>query len=119
MAKGKPDETHRLSCKLPAFELELLRKTLSAEVFQLEALEREKKELVSAMQKRIDAAKQRILNVNIETETGSGIRDVICRWRTETSGQGIREWVLRRTDTQEEVAVAPLTAADNQLEMPH
>lgn len=118
MAKGKPDETHRLSCKLPPHELELLRKTLSAEVYQLEALEREKKELVSAMQKRIDAAKQRILNVNIETETGSGIRDVICRWKTEHGDHG-REWVLRREDNGEMVAVSPLTAADNQLEMPH
>lgn len=119
MAKGRPDETHRLSCKLPPHELELLRKTLSAEVYQLEALEREKQALVAAMKSKIDAAKERILSINIETETGSGIRDVICKWRTETNERGIREWVLRRSDTQEEVAVSPLTAADNQLEMPH
>lgn len=119
MAKGRPDETHRLSCKLPEHELELLRKTLSAEVFQLEALEREKQELVAAFKSKIDAAKQRILNINLETETGSGIRDVICKWRTETSEKGTREWVLRRSDTADMVAVSPLTAADNQLEMPH
>lgn len=116
MAKGRPDETHRLSCKLPEHELELLRKTLSAEVYQLEATEREKKELVAAMTKRIDAAKQRILNVNIETETGSGVRDVICKWKTEIGPNG-REWVLRRTDTGEQVSVSPLTAADAQEEM--
>lgn len=117
MAKGKPDETHRLSVKLPEHELELLRKTLSAEVFQLEALQREKDELVAAMKAKIDAAKQRILNVNLETETGSGIRDVICRWKTETSEKGIREWVLRRQDTFDAVSVTPLTAADNQEEL--
>jgi hypothetical protein len=118
MAKGKPDETHRLSCKLPPHELELLRKMLSAEVFQLEALEREKRELMAAMKAKIDSAKERILSLNIETETGSGIRDVICKWRTEHGEHG-REWVLRREDNQEMVAVSPLTAADNQLEMPH
>lgn len=118
MSKGRPDETHRLSCKLSENELELLRKALSAEVFQLEALEREKQELVAAMKARIDAAKQRILNTNLETETGSGVRDVICKWKTEVGEKG-REWVLRRMDTGAQVAVAPLTAADNQLEMPH
>jgi hypothetical protein len=116
MAKGKPDETHRLSVKLPEHELELLRKSLSAEVYQLEALEREKQALVAAMKSKIDAAKERILSINIETETGSGIRDVICKWRTEHSDKG-REWVLRRQDTSEMVAVAPLTAADSQEEL--
>lgn len=116
MAKGKPDETHRLSCKLPEHELELLRKTLSAEVFQLEALEREKQELVAAFKSKIDAAKQRILNINLETETGSGVRDVICKWKTELGDKG-REWVLRRQDTGAQIAVAPLTAADSQEEL--
>lgn len=117
MAKGKPDETHRLSCKLPEHELELLRKSLSAEVYQLEALEQEKKALVSAMGEQIDKAKGRIRGLNLETETGSGIRDVICKWRTETDHKGVRQWVLRRADTGEEVAVAPLRADENQEEM--
>lgn len=117
MAKGKPDETHRLSCKLPEHELELLRKSLSAEVYQLEALEAEKKRLVSAMGEQIDGAKTRIRNLNLETETGSGIRDVICRWKTEVGEKGQREWVLRRTDTFEAVSVAPLRADENQEEL--
>lgn len=117
MAKGKPDETVRLSCKLPEHELELLRKSLSGEVFQLDALEAEKKRLVAAMANQIDGAKDRIKALNLETETGSGIRDVICRWRTETNGQGVREWVLRRTDTAEAVGVQPLRADENQEEM--
>lgn len=117
MAKGKPDETHRLSCKLAEYEVELLRKSLSAEVYQLEALEQEKKSLVSAMGEQIDKAKTRIRGLNLETETGSGIRDVICKWRTETNEKGTREWVLRRVDTAEAVSVAPLRADENQEEM--
>jgi len=117
MAKGKPDETVRLSCKLPDHELELLRKSLSSEVYQLEALEAEKKALVSAMGEQIDKAKTRIRGLNLETESGSGIRDVICRWRTEVNEKGGREWVLRRTDTHEAVSVTPLRADENQEEM--
>ena len=117
MAKGKPDETVRLSCKLPEHELELLRKSLSGEVFQLSALEAEKKRLVAAMANQIEGAKDRVLALNIETETGSGIRDVICKWRTETSEKGMREWVLRRSDTGEAVGVQPLRADEMQEEM--
>jgi hypothetical protein len=38
MAKGKPDETVRLSCKLPEHELELLRKSLLSEVYQRDVI---------------------------------------------------------------------------------
>lgn len=117
MAKGKPDESVRLSCQLPDHELELLRKSLSSEVFQLEALEAEKKRLVAAMATQIDAAKDRVKALNQETETGSGVRDVICKWRTETSEKGMREWVLRRSDTGAAVGVQPLRADENQEEM--
>jgi len=66
---------------------------------------------------QIEGAKDRVLALNIETETGSGIRDVICKWRTETSEKGMREWVLRRSDTGEAVGVQPLRADEMQEEM--
>lgn len=117
MARSKPDETRRLQCSLPEHELELLRKELSGEVWHLSQLEAEKKRLVAAMGEQIDAAKKRILDLNLETETGKGVRDVICRWRTERDGSK-REWVLRRMDLGEAISVEPLTAADAQEELP-
>lgn len=117
MAKGKPDETVRLTCELPEHELELLRKSLSSEVFQLSALEAEKKRLVAAMANQIEGAKDRVANLNLETETGSGVRDVVCRWRTEVNEKGNREWVLRRSDTGAAVSVQPLRADELQEEM--
>lgn len=116
MARSKPDETVALSCKLPEHELELLRKELSGEVYQLDALEAEKKRLTSAMGDQIDGAKTRIRRLNLETETGSGIRSVICKWAIERE-KDKREWVLRRTDTGEAVRVEPLAAVDAQEEM--
>lgn len=114
--RHKPDETVALSCKLPEAELELLRKELSGEVYQLDALEAEKKALVSAMGDQIDKSKLRIRKLNLETETGSGIRSVICKWSIERD-KDKREWVLRRMDTKEAVRVEPLSAADAQEEM--
>jgi hypothetical protein len=116
MAQRKPDETRALSCKLPETELELLRKELSGEVYQLDALEAEKKSLVSAMGEQIDKAKTRIRKLNLETESGSGIRSVICKWSIERD-RDKREWVCRRTDTHEAVSVEPLSAVDAQEEM--
>lgn len=95
----KSDETVALSCKLPEHELEA-----------------EKKRLTSAMGDQIDGTKTRIRKLNLETETGSGIRSVICKWSIERS-KDAREWVLRRSDTGEAVRVEPLTAVDSQEEM--
>lgn len=117
MARAKPDETRRLQCELPEHELELLRKELSGEVWHLSALEAEKKRLVAAMGEQIEKSKKRILDLNLETETQKGVRDVVCTWRTERSAQK-REWVLRRKDTGEAVSVEPLSAADSQEELP-
>ena len=118
MARNKPDETRRLQCELPEHEQELLRKELSGEVWHLASLEAEKKRLVAAMGEQIEKSKKRVLDLNLETETGKGIRDVICRWRTELDPkEGKREWVLRRTDTQDAISVEPLTATDAQEEM--
>jgi hypothetical protein len=114
--RTKPDETVALTCELPEHELGLLRKELSAEVFQLSALEAEKKRLVSAMGDQIDGAKTRVAKLNLETETGKGVRSVICKWSIERDGQK-REWVLRRTDTRDAVRVEPLSAVDAQEEM--
>lgn len=116
MARSKPDETRALSCKLPEAELQLLRKELSGEVYQLDALEAEKKALVSAMGDQIDKAKLRVRKLNLETETGSGIRSVICKWSIERD-KDKREWVCRRSDTGDAVAVEPLSAVDAQEEM--
>lgn len=117
MARSKPDETRRLQCDLPEHELELLRKELSGEVWNLASLEAEKKRLVAAMGEQIERSKKRILDLNLETETGKGLRDVHCTWRTERDGQR-REWVLRRKDTGDAISVEPLTAADAQEELP-
>jgi hypothetical protein len=114
--RSKPDETVALTCVLPDHEVELLRKELSAEVYQLDAIEAEKKRLVSAMGDQIDGAKTRIRKLNLETETGKGVRSVICKWAIERDGSK-REWVLRRMDTKEAVRVEPLSAVDAQEEM--
>lgn len=116
MARSKPDETVELSCELPDHELDLLRKELSSEVYKLEAIEAEKKRLVAAMGDQIDGSKLRIRKLNLETETGKGIRGVHCKWSIERS-RDKREWVLRRTDTQEAIRVEPLSAVDAQEEM--
>jgi hypothetical protein len=118
MARSKPDETRRLQCDLPEHELDLLRKELSGEVWHLASLEAEKKRLVAAMGEQIERSKKRVLDLNLETETKKGIRDVICKWRTELDPkERKREWVLRRADTHEAVSVEPLSAADAQEEM--
>jgi len=116
MARSKPDETVALTCKLPETELDLLRKELSGEVYQLEALETEKKALNSAMGEQIDKTKDRVKKLNNETETGKGVRSVICKWSIERS-KDKREWVLRRMDTGEAIRVEPLSAVDAQEEM--
>lgn len=116
MAQRKPDETVALICELPDHELDLMRKELSAEVYQLRALEDEKKRLVSAMGDQVEGAKERVKKLNNETETGKGVRSVICKWSIERDSNK-REWVLRRTDTREAVRVEPLSAVDAQEEM--
>ena len=116
MARSKPDESVELTCELPPHELELLRKELSGEVYKLEALEAEKKRLVSAMGDQIDGAKLRVRKINLETETGKGVRSVVCKWSIERDGSK-REWVLRRMDTHEAVRVEPLSVVDAQEEM--
>lgn len=114
--RSKPDETVALTCELPDHELELLRKELSAEVYQLDALEAEKKRLVSAMGDQIEGAKGRVKKLNLETETGKGVRSVICKWTIERD-RDKREWVLRRMDTREAIRVEPLSAVDAQEEL--
>lgn len=116
MARQKPDETVALQCELPPHELELLRKELSADVFHRTALEAEKKRLTAAMGEQIEGIKTKIEKLNLETETGKGVRSVICKWAIERDGQK-REWVLRRSDTGEAVRVEPLAAVDAQEEM--
>jgi len=116
MSRSKPDETVALTCDLPPHELDLLRKELSAEVYQLDALEQEKKALVSAMGEQIDKAKGRVKKLNLETETGKGVRSVHCKWSIERDGSK-REWVLRRMDTHAAIRVEPLSAVDAQEEM--
>lgn len=116
MAQRKPDETVALTCELPPHELDLLRKELSTEVYQLRSLEDEKKALVSAMGEQIDKVKDRVKKLNNETETGKGVRSVICKWSIERDREK-REWVLRRMDTKEAVRVEPLSAVDAQEEM--
>lgn len=116
MARSKPDETVALTCELPPHELDLLRKELSAEVFHQQALVDEKKRLVAAMGDQIEGSATRIKKLNLETETGKGVRSVICRWAIERD-KDKREWVLRRGDTGEAIRVEPLAAVDAQEEM--
>lgn len=85
-------------------------------MFHRQALLDEKKRLVGAMGEQIEGSETRIKKLNLETETGKGVRSVICKWQIERDGQK-REWVLRRSDTGEAIRVEPLAAADAQEEM--
>jgi hypothetical protein len=115
--KSRPDETRRLTTDLTADEVALLRDQISNLLAQRRAAEAQLKELSSAMKRQIEQLTAAMHTANDESEAGAGIRDVICRWRTETDDRGVRLWVCRRQDTGARVDVAPLTAADSQEEM--
>lgn len=117
VTKGKPDETRRLTTELSDDEVRLLREQISNLLAQRRAAEAQLKELAAACKRQIEQLTSALHTANDESEAGAGIRDVICRWRTETDERGVRQWVCRRSDTGARVDVAPLTAADAQEEM--
>ena len=107
-------ETHRLTCTIGSEELGLLKTQLSAAVDTLRRAEEEKKDVARQLGEKVERAKKAVCDLNNETESGKGIRDVICTWRIETGEGGERQWYLRRKDTGEAISLEPLRADDLQ-----
>lgn len=110
-------ETHKLCCTLDQDEVALLKTRLSAAVDTLRRCADEKKVIAKQLADKVEAAKKAVCALNDETETGKGVRDVICTWKIEHAPEGGKRWYLRRGDTGEAISTEPLRADDLQEQM--
>lgn len=119
MSTKRPDEDRELLCGLTEDELLAKGEALAASVAKLKQLEDEKKEAVSIMGGRIDAAKGEGLRLSQHVRSKSEPRIVRCYWvrrdRSDPKTGAVRQvLVLLRADTHDLVETREITAEDMQ-----
>lgn len=115
MAKPEVNKISQLRCQLTDDEKIQAGKELAEATNELEAIEDDKKQIVSDFKAKSTAAEARVAVLSNKLRSGYEFRSVECSVTFNTPEEGQKQTV--RLDTKEVIATAPMTDEEKQTKL--